>query len=66
MYVNGTDRYQEACYVVEKVVREDGLITNQNSRTFIVFPIQVTMAPLFFIYRSVNTEAAVLKMDTQH
>lgn len=50
---------QEACYVAEKVVREDGLITNQNSRTFIVLPIEVTMAPLFFLYRSV-------KMDTQH
>ena len=57
---------QEACYVAEKVVREDGLITNQNSRTFIVLPIEVTMAPLFFLYRSVNAEAALLKMDTQH
>lgn len=52
--------------MAEKVVRKDGLITNQNSRTFIVLPIEVTMAPLFFLYRFVNAEAAVLKMDTQH
>lgn len=29
---------QETCYVTEKVVREEGIVTSQNSRTFIVYP----------------------------
>lgn len=29
---------QEACYMTEKVLREDGMVTNQNSRTFTIYP----------------------------